>query len=1034
MSKLGRMKPWHLLLVIAAVAIGTTIVRGSSSRDGVVEEIADARPRRMFSARLSVPVRYRECRVVSPDTGSTIPRESCGPGDERLATLEALDTLGGSSNPDSLRASGLFALLDGDATKGALDTAIARLTRALPLSEQPESILVDLSAARLARAQHTQSLRDLLMALDNAREVLESEPNNPAALFNAALAMQTIGLDDEALRAWDHYLRTESTGDWADEARERRRLLLHTPPPRKPQPGASEAEVRAFATRYPQEARLYGWDEVLGWWGAAQEGEDTVRAAQLLLLAERLGAGVVMRGGDASLADAVAAIHTAGDDPVAMRALAQAHQTYAHAQLLHHDLLHEPAQSAFVTVVEARRYSPVLALSAEVFAASEFVLLGQFKTAESRFEVLIPQIDSIRYPALCARALWMQGGGRLRSGKYPEARQPLQASARLFERLGESEYASFAWGMDGEATFLQSPLVAYQRLHRALTTLREYRSSRWLANTLQVLAHSAKVDGMPRAASVIQEEHLSVALRTGEPHAPVEALLGRARMNGEAGRLESALRDLARADSLVKTIPAPNVREFLEPEALYSRALVTVDPKYLPALDSAVDRFSDRPFWLLLTLLQRANIQLQRRALAAAAADLDTVTQRVHELSEKLEGASQRIAVIEQARRHFDQLVLLHLAAGDSIEALKAVERGRVSFAGVTTTTPAAAKPIGPPGQIAVEYALIGSTLLIWTIRGEEVRLVRRRVNRGEFLHRVDKVVATMESRDRTASLRPDLAALYDDLVRPIKDQLGQSDTSLVIIADGEVAGVPFDALLDSASNRYLLEDHLLRFAPTLTDARRTAPSVDLAAHPPLLVDPAFDQSQYLSLNPLRGAQAEVDSIQALYPDTSIVLRDTSATPDSFERLAPRAGIIHYAGHALFDDARPEQSALILAGANTTGRLTAEAVNRLRLRSVRVVVLAACRTARAREGRSGGFAGFSGALLAAGAGGVVGSLWEVDDRTTRALMIEFHRAYIQTQHRDPARALRAAQLKLMQRRDPRRTSPATWAGFRYTGS
>jgi CHAT domain-containing protein len=107
-------------------------------------------------------------------------------------------------------------------------------------------------------------------------------------------------------------------------------------------------------------------------------------------------------------------------------------------------------------------------------------------------------------------------------------------------------------------------------------------------------------------------------------------------------------------------------------------------------------------------------------------------------------------------------------------------------------------------------------------------------------------------------------------------------------------------------------------------------------------------------------------------------------------------------------------------------------VNGLRLHGVRVVVRAACRTLRSREGRSGGLAGFSGALLAAGAGGVVGSLWEADDRTTQALMLEFHRAYGETG--DPAAALRKAQRKLKDSGHPTLSSPAAWAGFRYMGS
>jgi CHAT domain-containing protein len=98
---------------------------------------------------------------------------------------------------------------------------------------------------------------------------------------------------------------------------------------------------------------------------------------------------------------------------------------------------------------------------------------------------------------------------------------------------------------------------------------------------------------------------------------------------------------------------------------------------------------------------------------------------------------------------------------------------------------------------------------------------------------------------------------------------------------------------------------------------------------------------------------------------------------------------------------------------------------------VRVVVLSACQTLRAGSGRSGGFAGFAGALVGAGVGGVLGSMWRVDDELTAAVMHGFHRHYRRTG--DAPRALRDAQLRMLHSSDPALRSPAAWAGFRYAG-
>jgi CHAT domain-containing protein len=129
----------------------------------------------------------------------------------------------------------------------------------------------------------------------------------------------------------------------------------------------------------------------------------------------------------------------------------------------------------------------------------------------------------------------------------------------------------------------------------------------------------------------------------------------------------------------------------------------------------------------------------------------------------------------------------------------------------------------------------------------------------------------------------------------------------------------------------------------------------------------------------------------------------------------------------VLDDTRPERSFLLLAGAGTAGRMTAEEIGKMNLRGVRLVVLSACETARAPDGGAGGLAGLSAALLGAGADAVVGSLWRVDDGLTAPLMVAFHREYARTG--DAAAALRASQLTLLRSPDTRLRSPAAWAGF-----
>jgi len=70
--------------------------------------------------------------------------------------------------------------------------------------------------------------------------------------------------------------------------------------------------------------------------------------------------------------------------------------------------------------------------------------------------------------------------------------------------------------------------------------------------------------------------------------------------------------------------------------------------------------------------------------------------------------------------------------------------------------------------------------------------------------------------------------------------------------------------------------------------------------------------------------------------------------------------------------------------------------------------------------------------MLAGASGVVGTLWNINDHLTRPLMIRFHDEYRRS--RDAAAALRYAQLSLLGSNDPDLRSPSAWAGFQYMGN
>jgi CHAT domain-containing protein len=377
---------------------------------------------------------------------------------------------------------------------------------------------------------------------------------------------------------------------------------------------------------------------------------------------------------------------------------------------------------------------------------------------------------------------------------------------------------------------------------------------------------------------------------------------------------------------------------------------------------------------------------------------------------------------------------MLKLAAGDTTGALVALEHGRVSFAPAAAAGERSGRPHTAPGTVGLEYALIGDTLLVWTVSGSDVRLARVRVDRDSLARVIERTRIAVARGEDESRLRLRLAWLYDAVVRPVAARLGPAETRLTVVADGGVPTDLFAALFDTRAGRYLIQDHPLVFAPTLPTAARQAPKP--GGEPGVLIaaNPAFSSREYPGLKGLPEADVEADSVAAFY-SAPVRLRGAEVTPRAVEAAVRRAVVFHFAGHAVFDDDNPDRSHLVLApdpGGVHGGSLTATTLSAMDWSGVRLVVLSACETLPSRRGRSGGFAGFAAALLGAGAGGVVGSSWSVEDRSSRHLMVEFHRAYRTSG--DGAGALRVAQLQLLNSSDATLRSPTAWAAFRYAGN
>jgi CHAT domain-containing protein/Tfp pilus assembly protein PilF len=310
-----------------------------------------------------------------------------------------------------------------------------------------------------------------------------------------------------------------------------------------------------------------------------------------------------------------------------------------------------------------------------------------------------------------------------------------------------------------------------------------------------------------------------------------------------------------------------------------------------------------------------------------------------------------------------------------------------------------------------------------------------------------------------------DLAAdAFEQLLGPVKGRLNGKD--LVSVPGGALCFLPFEILVDY-SGHYLVEQHRIRYAPSLTvlhliqqwEQTRPRPDCPLWA----VGDPVCTPTDIR----LRGAGKLSPTSQASLAEyrsrggrdgrlgfdrllfSGVEVRDVSrvlgASPDevrtglkaseaavkqaSRDGELARARYLHFATHGILGLDTGEQPSLVLSLAGNDredGFLQLDEVTSLKL-NADLVVLSACRSGQGRLRKGEGVTGLARAFLYAGSRGVLCSLWSVNDQQTARLMTLLYKGL--KAGNAPADSLRGAQQAMIQEGK----APLYWAPFVLMG-
>ncbi len=1057
-ARLGPRTAAGLLLLLAGCGGDLT---GSSASSHLTDMLLSER---FTAGRLAGQVVWEPCTVVGSD--SLIPRTSCGRSPRAEDTLrskridDAVRAAGGSrSSVTTRRAWALLDLRSGNEIASHFDRAVDSLEQALRLAPDDPVALNDLAVAYLELGERDQQLVPMLRALDAIERAVAQDSTQTSILFNRALILQRLYLVKGAERAWDRYLAVERHPRWRAEAEAYARAVAQTPdtvswdallesPPER-MDASTRAAIAARVRESPQAARESGFP-LLAQWGAAVERGDHTRAARLLTLAREIGASARAPGLDRSVSLAVGAIDAAAGDSLRLRKLARGHVDLGEGFRLFTQGLEEEAVPLVDRADRVLRAAGSPAAHWAVFYSAAAAVNGtEYESADPRLRRLVDEAGPGE-PALVGKSIWALGLSQLRRGNYDSANQRYREAAPYIVRARETENQGAVAVLLGEGLTLSGRAKdGRAEAYRALRILAPFRRSIFLNNQLALVASSARSDGLSYAARAVADEVVMVAGGIERPTTRALAYAARVRDLMALGRHGAARADLKEATRWAGRIKPGKRGDRVRARVnlILGQLTRSRDPRAaLPILSRAVDTYTGfkNDFYLPTALYEAA---LAARAVgdrARARRWLQQAVEHVERQEASFVSTETRATFYETVENVFDEMIDVELKEEGPEAAFRMLERGRIharsedgrrassAGTGAASAGPAEIGASLPEDMLLIEYALLRERLVIWTAS---------RGGTGHYMVPVprDSVAALVDELRRGASLvstgtTDARARLFELLIRPLAAEL-RGIRQLTVVPDRELSRVPFAALMDSATGRYLVEGYRLRTVPSAAFYMAAAAKVrDARAGASALVigNPTLDTASVGPLPPLPGAAREAGIVAGLYPG-SVLLRSADARRGRVLDLLPAHPVVHFAGHAVFDAEHPELSYLALAPdrSGKGGILYAREIGKLSLSNVEVVVLSACSSLSPRASRTGAVAGLAYSFLRAGAPATVSTLWDVDDGATTELVVNFHG--LLASGTPAAEALRLAQVDALKSTRPELSAPEAWAAFIYTG-
>ena len=300
-------------------------------------------------------------------------------------------------------------------------------------------------------------------------------------------------------------------------------------------------------------------------------------------------------------------------------------------------------------------------------------------------------------------------------------------------------------------------------------------------------------------------------------------------------------------------------------------------------------------------------------------------------------------------------------------------------------------------------------------------------VKQAEVEKTAIKLRTNLLKRNRPEEVIKNSIQLYEWLIKPWEQDLEKSREveTLVFVLDGVLRNIPMSVLYDEKRQEYLMQKPY---------ALALVPGLQLFDFRPLqrekleVLTAGISERREVeqrNFDELPNVEEELQQIRKIVPSALLLNPKFTETNLQQEINSGTFSAVHIATHGNFSS-DPEETFILTYNQLLTSN---ELNNLLRVNNqnrVELLVLSACETA---QGDNRATLGLAGVAVRAGARSVLSTLWQVSDRSTAELMVQFYKE-LTNPKLTKAQALHQAQLALFQKYK----APYYWAPYVLVGN